>query len=662
MENDEGKAEGPSRTEEVSSSFTPIKAVMPISMMVVLIITTLALALWIGPYFDALGITSEMSEYADNPLYAFVFLGFVIAFAVFILLLRKLLKRRRLKLKYIFAIAVLFSTLYILTPLVDIVANGFPETWENYDMDIDEMRGALPLDPENPGTGLIAVTDTSFHVLERKEYEYEEIWSVEDLDSTFDPHFSGGLWVFAGTMNGEYSYWTVDIYGTETSSGVPENNDTASVLIGISVAFVNDEHYLINFWEGNGNWTLSSTKVGEEGPGTRIENIGINEGPFIPVSGWSDDRIHYTRENEVRYMILTVSDSGLKATSGGGSGLRNRTWISARGEYAISFTNDPTTIPHEEDISRNTVVVNMQIIEGSTISMSVFNYATTTIISPYHVSYAHDRESGTTLEDFRLIYLYGKEVGVKAPGSHDKYTFTSEPLSVFQDGTDGDIYLVFDGTVLKGQFDEKERMQLWIQVTAFIIAVGMMILLLRIPKWWIIDLSGILMGAGVVAMMGTSFPLLFTILLMILLAVYDAISVYKTKHMISLADAVVESKMPILLVFPMRLDYRYEDETNLMDPKRKRESLFMGLGDVIIPGILVVSSFAWLPGAPGIFGLSGPFTVAIFTMAGMLAGYGILMRWVLKGKAHAGLPPLNGGAILGFIIGHLLVYGSIIFW
>jgi presenilin-like A22 family membrane protease len=151
---------------------------------------------------------------------------------------------------------------------------------------------------------------------------------------------------------------------------------------------------------------------------------------------------------------------------------------------------------------------------------------------------------------------------------------------------------------------------------------------------------------------------------MILLAIYDAIAVYKTKHMIALADAVVESKMPVLLVFPMKLSYRYEDEKNLMDPKRKRESMFMGLGDVIIPGILIVSAASWLPkyGGTGLLGMTAPLTVAIFTMLGMLVGFGILMRWVIKGKAHAGLPPLNGGAILGFMIGHLIVYGSFIFW
>ena len=139
------------------------------------------------------------------------------------------------------------------------------------------------------------------------------------------------------------------------------------------------------------------------------------------------------------------------------------------------------------------------------------------------------------------------------------------------------LLMVFNGVVINGQYNDQARMQWYVTLAGFTLAAGLMILILKIPKWWIIDIAGILMGAGVVAMMGISFPLLFTILLMVLLAVYDAVAVYKTKHMIALADAVVESKMPILLVFPMKLSYRYEDEKNLMDPKRKRESMFMGL-------------------------------------------------------------------------------------
>jgi presenilin-like A22 family membrane protease len=174
-----------------------------------------------------------------------------------------------------------------------------------------------------------------------------------------------------------------------------------------------------------------------------------------------------------------------------------------------------------------------------------------------------------------------------------------------------------------------------------------------------------LMGAGVIAIMGISFPLPFTLLILVLLAVYDFISVYKTKHMIALADSVVEAKMPILLVFPMKWSYRYEDETNLMDPKRKRESLFMGLGDVIIPGILILSAATFLSPVGGIrlFGfIYPPVAVALFALVGMLVGWGSLMFFVIRGKAHAGLPPINSGTILGFIIGMLVVYGTVVFW
>jgi presenilin-like A22 family membrane protease len=33
------------------------------------------------------------------------------------------------------------------------------------------------------------------------------------------------------------------------------------------------------------------------------------------------------------------------------------------------------------------------------------------------------------------------------------------------------------------------------------------------------------------------------------------------------------------------------------------------------------------------------------------------MFFVKQGSAHAGLPPLNGGAILGFILGFVIMHG-----
>jgi presenilin-like A22 family membrane protease len=278
--------------------------------------------------------------------------------------------------------------------------------------------------------------------------------------------------------------------------------------------------------------------------------------------------------------------------------------------------------------------------------------------------------TGNEFGRVQALYVQGETLYVRTgtrdgPFDRESYTLSETPIGLFATEIDGTVIIVDDDTVSMGKLSSDERMQWWLQGSAFLLALGLVILIMKKPKWWLIDLAGILMGAGVVALMGISFPLLFTMLLLVLLAGYDAVAVYKTKHMIALADSVVEAKMPILLVFPMRLDYRYEDETNLMDPKRKRRSLFMGLGDVIIPGILIVSAYSFLPayGGTWLFGFVPPnLGVALFTLSGMLMGYAILIGFVLKGKAHAGLPPLNGGSILMFLLGHLLLYGTIVFW
>src|SRR5439155_1062672 len=51
--------------------------------------------------------------------------------------------------------------------------------------------------------------------------------------------------------------------------------------------------------------------------------------------------------------------------------------------------------------------------------------------------------------------------------------------------------------------------------------------------------------------------------------------------------------------------------------------------------------------------------IAFGTVLGSLVGFMVLMRYVLKGNPQAGLPLLNGGALLGFIIASLLVYGTV---
>src|SRR6266550_2115420 len=201
-------------------------------------------------------------------------------------------------------------------------------------------------------------------------------------------------------------------------------------------------------------------------------------------------------------------------------------------------------------------------------------------------------------------------------------------------------------------------------VLAFAIAAGLVYLLVKFPEWYVVDAIGITTAAGVTAILGISFGTLPAILLLIALAFYDAWAVYRTKHMITLADELTSQRLPILLVIPKRAGYSFRDQKSLktqLDSGEEREAMFVGLGDLIIPGILAVSSFTFLNQNVGLS--LGPLApnaiVALLTVIGTLIGFIVLMRYVLKGNPQAGLPLLNGGALLGFLLSSLLVYGTV---
>jgi len=161
-------------------------------------------------------------------------------------------------------------------------------------------------------------------------------------------------------------------------------------------------------------------------------------------------------------------------------------------------------------------------------------------------------------------------------------------------------------------------------------------------EWYVVNLVGVLVAATIVAIFGVSFSIWPVVVLLVVLAVYDAIAVYKTKHMLSLAGSAVKMRIPILFVVPWERDYSFGEES--FDGDGERKAFYMGLGDAIIPSILTVSAYSFV-------GLG----VAIGSFVGILAGYMGLSYLVLRGKPQAGLPLLNSGAILGFFVAVLIL-------
>ena len=241
-------------------------------------------------------------------------------------------------------------------------------------------------------------------------------------------------------------------------------------------------------------------------------------------------------------------------------------------------------------------------------------------------------------------------------------------------------------------------------VVAVVAALALGVGLLAYPEWYVIDAAGIVMGAGAAGLFGISFGLLPAIVLLVVLAVYDAISVYGSEHMLTLASGVMDLRLPVVLVVPLTLSYSFLDETGpeTLDEHRaedepsvddvddgvtdidadgtaadidtdeaavdasdvdgeapepfERDAFFIGLGDAVIPTILVASAAFFRPGDAPLLDVPGiALTVpALGAMVGTIAGLLVLVWMVMKGRAHAGLPLLNGGAIAGYVLGAML--------
>jgi len=180
------------------------------------------------------------------------------------------------------------------------------------------------------------------------------------------------------------------------------------------------------------------------------------------------------------------------------------------------------------------------------------------------------------------------------------------------------------------------------------ISIALTIWMLKNPEWYIINLVGVLVTVGAALILGLSLSLLPVIILLSAFAIYDAIAVHMTKHMVALAENVVEHKLPAMFVLPAKDSYSFK-RAKIEKRKKKgeeREVYYMGFGDVLIPGILVVSAATTFELPAGFFVLLGSLLSMIF-----------LIFMVNRGKPQPGLPYLNAGALAGLIL-YLLLFSS----
>ncbi len=147
--------------------------------------------------------------------------------------------------------------------------------------------------------------------------------------------------------------------------------------------------------------------------------------------------------------------------------------------------------------------------------------------------------------------------------------------------------------------------------------------------------------AGVGGALGASMGFIPALLLVLALGTYDIIAVFKTKHMIKLADASRIRQLPVMFETPskgIKTGPRKAGKKKA-DEGEEEDILGLGTGDIAIPLIFFV----------GILRTFNSWTLVIGAIIGAMVGLAFTIYYVTQVQRIAlpALPPIIGCSIIG---------------
>jgi presenilin-like A22 family membrane protease len=654
----------------------------PIFVMVILFIVSIGFSLLLAPVFVSLNLQADFSEFGgeESLIIPFFYLAVILIFTAVILFITRKRKGRFIKYGFLFVIAISLGYVFyaiffaLFFPIVDQewtgdaeltgdvltiqVADIFGDDRDEiilltddgsvsvYDGDLEMLwRNGQPLsgslndlaviDITNDGLQEIIVLGADLYVFQMNSTQnnliYDLSWSNQDTDANEEYWHSG--FILNLTSNG--TGISRDNYDLYLTSGNPSTNQWKIERL----EYKDNTFELVPIYQSNSR-IFSFTSGTIEGSKALLY-LGTNEGIFSIDPEVLDNTL-----------IEIINGSDLKGTV---LGLQIYDIDNEGPDEIIAWTD-------EGDI---------YIIKDSKIKKHIKDFHGDKIGGVHAIDFID------WLDDDQLIISSEGKVYIYYTNRDlldERFEFTEDTGKLDKSAKGLSSGYIDDNADMDIVIGHPEGFKLYEYQSpvysdtpcfmGIIVAAILSILLFKYPEWYLVDLIGIFVAAGVTALLGVSIALLPLIVLLIIFAVYDAISVYKTKHMVSLADKVMEFKLPVLLVVPKKRGYSFIQQKGLkqqLDDGEEREAMFIGLGDIIIPGTLVISSFTFLPVEVGWLGLGTNLWVAILTLVGILGGFSVLMQFVLKGNPQAGLPLLNTGAILGFVVSYILVYQDFTF-
>ena len=698
------------RELRAESFFDSIKDQLPgMFGMAFMFVITILIALFIRPWYDIAGLHAFGEEGATQVKYIAMELSFIFIFTGVILLLAKYKKDWIIKygIMGILAMALMYSTVPLAHMMViDFDAEPFEydaastHTSESYLVNYG-MEGLLTAELTGEADGPWNDSVSYWH---GQPFDGEPVWQIDQQRSPGNDlgdtrvvlngniaTFTNGVWI-----------WTIDIdSGEKLNTYACHEIDEVQGLIPLPnmhtacslAVLIDDSMYVVSTDD-----SLFHYKVFEEqlmvyqAAWALPTNIGITEGVLYS-EVISENRLLITTPTQVCIVELEETNKALlslleiePATT---AFVRNSTGYYVSSDFGHSPWSDVTI----ENASADTGFILLGENNGNVLG---FEWNQSAEVEVVEQTKMHLMDFAETIQSARLTdldvsgmtdmlittgdtahWLHGQALVNKISFPVDDNFATG--YFVEDSNTSSQFVAIYDDDGSTAKHGEVTYEMMTISglqlydgpfLVGVIVAIALMILLYVHSEWYVVNTVGVLVGSGVIVMLGVAFVPSLIIIFMVVAAIYDAWAVYKSKHMLALADTMINLRLPILLVAPQSKGYSFkEDQTSISDrgeempaqssaqtttkkaKKNGGEAMFMGLGDVIFPGILVLSCAQWLDESVAI-------PVAMGALVGGLCGYAALMYFVAQGKAQAGLPLLNGGAILGYLITGLFFIGT----
>ncbi len=176
-------------------------------------------------------------------------------------------------------------------------------------------------------------------------------------------------------------------------------------------------------------------------------------------------------------------------------------------------------------------------------------------------------------------------------------------------------------------------------IISALLAIIISFLVLRTKIVLIHNIGIILALAGIGATLGVSLTPISVVFILLILSFYDIIAVYKTRHMIKMAQDMIKSQAIFGLVLPQEMKGWFE---NLEKVRPGEQFVILGSGDIVMPLVLISSVIPF-------HGLASGLIVLAFSLAGMFLTYVLFMNQKTR-KPMAALPPIAVMSIIGYIV------------